>query len=67
MTTLTSTNPADELLTLDELCTMLKMTKGAVYKQRSRGTGPTGYLIGRELRFKHGDVLAWLESKREAS
>ncbi len=63
--TLASTNPADELLTLDELCTMLKITKATAYKQRTSGTGPPGYRIGKHLRFKRSDVLRWLESKRD--
>lgn len=63
--TLASTNPADELLTLDELCALLKITRGTAYKQRATGTGPPGYRIGRHLRFKRGDVLDWLESKKD--
>lgn len=64
MTILASNNPQDELLTLDELCAMLKITKATAYKQRSTGTGPPGYRIGKHLRFKRSDVLIWLESKR---
>lgn len=62
-----SNNPLDELLTLDELCAMLKITKATAYKQRSTGTGPPGYRIGKHLRFKRSDVLDWLESKRESA
>jgi predicted DNA-binding transcriptional regulator AlpA len=43
---------------------MLKITKATAYKQRSTGTGPPGYRIGKHLRFKRSDVLIWLESKR---
>jgi excisionase family DNA binding protein len=63
--TLASANPLDELLTLDELCAMLKITKATVYKQRTTGTGPPGYRIGKHLRFKRSDVLSWLESKKD--
>ena len=62
---LASTNPAEELLTLDELCTWLKISKNTAYKQRAEGTGPPGYRIGKHLRFTRGDVLAWLEIKKD--
>lgn len=65
--TLASTNPQDELLTLDELCAMLRISKGTAYKQRATGCGPPGYRIGKHLRFKRGDVTRWLESRRDAS
>ena len=59
-----SAEPPDELLTLDELCAWLKITKMSIYKQRSEGTGPPGYRIGKHLRFKRSDVLAWLETRK---
>jgi excisionase family DNA binding protein len=65
--TLASNNPLDELLTLEELCTMLKITKATAYKQRSTGSGPPGYRIGKHLRFKRGEVLTWLETKKESA
>lgn len=65
--TLASSNPLDELLTLDELCAMLKITKATAYKQRTTGSGPPAYRIGKHLRFKRSDVVAWLETKRESA
>lgn len=64
-TALTSIERPDELLTLDELCAMLKISKDTAYKQRATGTGPPGYRIGKHLRFKRSDVLAWLETKKD--
>lgn len=66
MTLVSNDNP-EELLTLDELCKMLKLTKATVYQYRCAGTGPTGYRIGKHLRFKRSDVISWLESKRESA
>lgn len=60
-----TTDEHDELLTLDELCALLKIPKATAYKQRATGTGPPGYRIGKHLRFKRSDVLAWLETKKD--
>jgi excisionase family DNA binding protein len=65
--TLASNKPLDELLTLDELCAMLKITKATAYKQRSTGSGPPGYRIGKHLRFKRSEVFVWLESKKDSA
>ena len=61
-----STEPLDELLTLDELCTWLKVNKTTICKQRSEGTGPPGYRISKHLRFKRGEVLTWLHKKKDS-
>ena len=63
--TLASDDPQDELLDLAQLCAMLKITKGAAYRQRSTGTGPPCSRVGKHLRFRRGDVNAWLEAKKK--
>lgn len=62
---LTSNDPQDELLTVDELCRMLRVTRDAIYQRRARGSGPTAYRLGRRLFFKRRDVMAWVEAQRE--
>lgn len=62
-----SDDPLDELLNLSELCAMLKITRGAAYRQRSNGTGPPCSRVGKHLRFRRGDVMAWLEAKKKTA
>lgn len=62
-----STDPADEMLSIDELCAWLKIPKNTIYKQRSDGTGPPAYKLGKHLRFARSEVLAWLATKRDSA
>jgi excisionase family DNA binding protein len=64
---LASDDPLDELLNITELCAMLKITKGTAYRQRTTGTGPPCSRVGKHLRFRRGDVLAWLEAKKKTA
>jgi excisionase family DNA binding protein len=55
-----------ELLTVDELAKSLKIPKSWVYS-RSRQTGPDAIprmKVGKYLRFRLADVLAWLEGQQ---
>jgi predicted DNA-binding transcriptional regulator AlpA len=33
----------------------------SLYDLRSQGRGPTGFRVGRQLRFRRSEVSAWLE------
>jgi excisionase family DNA binding protein len=48
----------EEILTTDEVCALLKMKKGTLYKITSEGTGPPYYKIGRTNRWKRSEVMA---------
>ena len=61
-----STDPLEEMLTLDELCAWLKIPKTTIYKQRWEGTGPPAYRLGKHLRFDRAEILEWLQTKRDA-
>ena len=54
----------DELLTVDELASLFKLTRWTVYnltRQRNRQEGALPYIkIGRELRFRKSAVEAWI-------
>jgi len=54
----------DELITLDELCEMAKMTKPTYQGLRRQGKTPVAYRMGRRLYFKRGDAEAWLVNVR---
>ena len=55
----------DELISLDELCELLKVRKSYIYKLTSRNIIPF-YRIG-GLKFKLNEVEAWIEQKQDQS
>ena len=52
-----------EIMSLNELCKYLKLTKSTLYKLCERGQIPSSRL-GRQLRFRKSQIDGWL-SKRE--
>ncbi len=58
----------NKVLTVKELSRYLGMSKETLRKYRMRGIGPEYAKIGRQVRYKFGDVLEWLElHKREST
>jgi excisionase family DNA binding protein len=53
------------LLTVRELADLLQVPPKTIYTWRYKGTGPPALPIGRYLRFRTDDVLAWLETRAE--
>jgi predicted DNA-binding transcriptional regulator AlpA len=55
----------DELLTAEQVCDILKKTPDQLYHMNRKGTAPPRYRIdGRNLRYRRGDLQAWLQSRR---
>ena len=48
----------DEILTTEEVCTLLKIKKATLYRHTSQGTGPPFYKIGKHNRWKRSEVMA---------
>ena len=61
----------DELLTVEELASIFKLTRWTVYnltRQRNRGEGALPYIkIGRELRFRRSAVEAWVLAQEQTA
>jgi excisionase family DNA binding protein len=57
---------AEELLTVEELCDLLKVTRSALYGMRYTRTAPPAIKIGRQLRFRRSDVEAWIAARPAA-
>lgn len=55
----------DRLMTLDEVCELLQLSKQTAYKQRAMGLFVPGYRIGKWLRFRYSDVQRWIEEHRD--
>ena len=61
MTTTTRSEAAlGPVFTLSELATQLGVSVQTLYDLRSQGRGPHGFRVGRELRFRVGEVEVWL-------
>ena len=52
--------PAPATMTLAELADHLSVTRQALYDLRSKGRGPRGFRVGRQLRFRRAEVEAWI-------
>jgi excisionase family DNA binding protein len=50
----------EQAWSLKELAGRLQVSCQTIYDLRSQGRGPTGFRVGRELRFRAGEVEAWL-------
>src|SRR4051794_14286833 len=50
----------DAVVTLSQLAARLGVNVQTLYDLRSQGRGPRGFRVGRELRFRVGEVDAWL-------
>jgi excisionase family DNA binding protein len=50
----------EQAWSLKELAGRLQVSCQTIYDLRSQGRGPRGFRIGRELRFRAGEVEAWL-------
>ena len=53
------------LLSPEELASLLGVPLSTIYGWRSRRQGPTGFRVGRHVRYSLEDVHAWLESRRD--
>ncbi len=56
----------DEWLSLEGIAKELGIPLRTLYAQRSRGIGPRGYKIGKHVRVRRSDLLAWLEAQADA-
>jgi hypothetical protein len=54
----------DEVITLDELCEIGRLSKRSYRCLREQGRTPVAYRMGRRLYFKRGDVQAWMTTVR---
>jgi hypothetical protein len=50
----------DEMLTLQEACTYLRIPEGTLRYWRHLGTGPRSFKIGRHVRYWKTDLILWL-------
>lgn len=51
----------DDVVSVEEVARRLDVPKTTLYKWRYKGIGPRGHRVGRHLRYRWTDVLAWLD------
>lgn len=56
----------NKLLTVDDLASYLGVPVNTVYQWRKTGKGPTGYRIGKYVRFRAHEVDAWIAEQATA-
>ena len=55
-----SEHALDPVVTMSQLASQLGVSVQTLYDLRSKGRGPRGFRVGRELRFRVSEVDAWL-------
>jgi excisionase family DNA binding protein len=53
----------DRLITIQELAEYLGVPVATVYQWRYRKEGPTGFRVGRHVRYRWSEVEAWIEQQ----
>ncbi|MFH9988445.1 helix-turn-helix domain-containing protein [Streptomyces luteogriseus] len=56
----------DRYLTPDDIAEMFEVPLETVYQWRKKRTGPSGFRIGKHLRYDPADVRAYVTSRKDA-
>lgn len=56
----TVTSATGPTMTLPELAAFMSVSVQALYDLRSKGRGPRGFRVGRQLRFRLSEIEAWI-------
>ena len=54
------TSATGPTMTLPELAAFMSVSVQALYDLRSKGRGPRGFRVGRQLRFRLSEIEAWI-------
>jgi excisionase family DNA binding protein len=57
----------DELCTLAEVATLLRVPPATLRYWRHLGSGPRSFRVGRHVRYYRADVDRWLHDRRDAA
>ena len=60
-----SAHESDPLWDIDQVATYLHVPKRTLYRWRTLGYGPRGKKVGRHLRYRASDVIAWFVDLRD--
>lgn len=62
---MSETSTASPYMTTKELAALIRKTPAAVRQMRSRGDGPIGVRVGRDVIYDRRMVTAWLQSRTD--
>ena len=51
----------DDIVSIDEVARRLAVPKTTLYGWRYKGVGPRSHRVGKHLRYRWSDVLAWID------
>jgi len=54
----------EPLWTIDEVASYLRVSVWTLYHWRNRGYGPPGGRVGKHIRYRVADVVAWFEEQQ---
>lgn len=54
---------ASDVISIDEVARRLDIPKKTLYQWRYKGTGPRSHRLGRHVRYRWSEVLAWLDAQ----
>lgn len=57
---------ARELWSIEDVASFLGVTRHTIYTWRTTGYGPTGFRVGKHLRWRAGTVIEWTETRERA-
>lgn len=57
--------PSSKLLTIEEVADRCRVSPATVRFWRHKGTGPSGFRLGRRVVFRENEVENWLASQEE--
>lgn len=52
-----------QLLTIEDVATLLQVSRQTLFNWRVSGRGPVGLRIGRSLRYRRSAVLEWIDAQ----
>ena len=52
-----------EIMTPEELAELIRIAEGTLSQWRSRRIGPRYFKVGRHVRYRRADVMAWFEAQ----
>lgn len=58
-----TTHENDELMSIKEVATIIRVPEATLRYWRHLGSGPHSFRIGRSVRYWRSDVLTWLETQ----
>ena len=56
----------DDLLLMSEVAEVIRLPLATVRWMRHRGTGPTGFKLGRHVVYRRGEVKRWVREQEQA-